>query len=61
VSGGFAAKGASYGIESSFCKVEMERSRSCGMRGRDPSNRSELGRCQHRAAVGKPKDRLSAV
>jgi hypothetical protein len=32
VSGGFAARGASYGIESSFCKVEIERSRSCGMR-----------------------------
>src|SRR6266536_4879500 len=28
VSGGFAAKGASYGIESNFCKVEMERSYS---------------------------------
>src|SRR5438445_2244408 len=32
VRGGFAARGASYGIESSFSKVEMERSRSCGMR-----------------------------
>src|SRR5207249_2255906 len=32
VSGGFAARGASYGIESSFSRVEMERSRSCGIR-----------------------------
>src|SRR6266508_1877432 len=32
VRGGFAASGPSYGIESSFSKVEMARSRSCGMR-----------------------------
>ncbi len=57
VSGGFAARGASYGIESSFSKVEMERSGSPMRAATRARMSSGLGPVSASFSIGNHRDR----